>query len=224
MSYAAMICLVGGGGAAIVLLACVSFWAANAIVKQFAEQTQARFREHLAREVEAAVRTFRDGLCEQIVQQGKKSDALAGLYSTLIETLRLGKELAACCIKGDPAQIERCLRSVGERCAVFFEMYQKESLHLPEEFCAALDAFGAEQKEAMYAMERELYKRESPERKEADAEIRQHWLRLEDRIAAVMDLVRKEFHRRTQTPGNFILQGLQEVPAAKIIMRSETKG
>ena len=103
-----------------------------------------------------------------------------------------------------------------ETCTAFSELFQKESLHFPEEFCSMLNGFLTVQQETMQGMERELYRKDSAERGN-EAEIRQYWLRLEDRITVIMEIVRKEFHRRNQTPGNFLLNGLGEVGTTKIV-------
>jgi hypothetical protein len=220
MTSTQWVCYVGGGGAAIILLACFCFWSVHVCIKQFTERTHEKFREHISKEVEEALRIFGEKMCEQIVLQGKKSDSLASLYSMLIDLLRLGKEFADCCTKGEPLQIEKGMRSIDETCTVFFDLYQKESLHFPQDFCAMLDGFRAAQKEAMQGLQRELYGKDSAERSK-EAELRQNWLRFEDRITEVMDLVRREFHRKNQASGNFLLKGLSEASSFSIVSDAE---
>ena len=135
----------------------------------------------------------------------------------LIDLLRLGKELAVSCSKGEPLLIEKRVRSIKETCHAFCERYQKESLHFSEEFCGALDGFGELQQEAIRGIENELYRKDAAEASKL-AEVRKQWLRFEDRITAVMDIVRKEFHRRNQAPANFLLKGVNEMPPPKIIV------
>jgi hypothetical protein len=197
------------GAAAFILLAGAMYWSVNFFTRQLAESTRERFRVYLAQEVETAMGVFREKMCEQIVLQGKKSDSLAGLYALLIDLLRKGREFSASCIKGDPLQIEKGLRSINETCTSFFELFQKESLHFPEEFCALLTRFQAVHAEAMQRIEKELYRKDSGAN---EKEIRANWLRFEDQIGAVMEVVRKEFHRCNQAPGNLLLKGLKEMP------------
>jgi len=213
MTPSELITYVAGGGITLILLACISYWSVNFFIKQVTERAYEGFRENLAHEVEQAIRVFREGMCEQIVLQGKKSDSLAGLYSLLIDLLRLGKDLAACCAKGEPLQIEKGLRAINDTCTAFFQLYQKESLHFSPEFCAMLDGFQVVQKEAMQGLERELYRKDASNRCK-EAEIRQNWLRFEDRIAEVMENVRKEFHRRNLAAGNSLLKGFDALPPA----------
>ena len=220
MTSTQWVCYVGGGGAAIILLACFCFWSVQVLIKQFTERTHEKFREHISQEVEEALRIFREKMCEQIVLQGKKSDSLASLYSMLIDLLRLGKEFTACCTKGEPLQIEKGLRAIDEACTAFFDLYQKESLHFSQEFCAMLDGFRAAQKEAMQGLQRELYSKDAAERSK-EAELRQNWLRFEDRITEAMDLVRKEFHRKNQASGNYLLKGFAEASPSGIVSAAE---
>ena len=216
MISSGLVWYVAGGGAVLIMLVCISYVSLNFIVKQFTERTCENFRCHLAHEVEVAIRIFREGMCEQIVLQGKKSDSLASLYAMLIDLLRTGKEFAASCAKGEPLQIEKRMRTMSETCTEFFQLYQKESLHFSEELCANLDGFQLVQKEAMQGIEKELYRKDAAERSK-EHEIRQQWLRLEDGITGVMDGVRKEFHRRNQAPGGLILKGLSDLPSAEIV-------
>jgi hypothetical protein len=216
MTASQLIWYVAAGGTALLLLVCVSYWAVNYFIQQIGVRTHGRFREYLSHEVEVAIGLFREGICEQIVLQGKKSDSLAGLYAILIDLLRLGRELSATCAKSDPLQIEKAMRSLNETCTRFSELYQKESLHFSGEFYAILDGFTSMQKEVMQAMEKELYSKESTERSR-DKEIRQNWLRFEDRIIGVMDLVRQEFHRRKPASTSFLMKGLADLPKPKIV-------
>ena len=223
MTSTQWVCYVGGGGAAIILLACFCFWSVHIFIKQFTERTHEKFREHIAQEVEEALRIFREKMCEQIVLQGKKSDSLASLYSMLIDLLRLGKEFAASCTKGEPLQIEKGLRTIDETCTAFFNLYQKESLHFSQEFCAVLDGFKTAQKEVMQGLQRELYRKDSAEGSK-EAELRQNWLRFEDLIAEVMDLVRREFHRKNQASGNYLLKGFAAASSFSIVSDAEVPG
>jgi hypothetical protein len=221
MAASQLIWYVAAGGTALLILACFSYWAVNYFIQQVGMRTHGRFREHLAHEVEVAIRLFREGICEQVVLQGKKSDSLAGLYAILIDLLRLSREFSASCAKSDPLQIEQALRSLNETCTRFFELYQKESLHFSGEFCAMLDGFMGMQKEVMQAMEKELYSKESTERSR-EKEIRQNWLRFEDRITGVMESVRQEFHRRKPASTSFLMKGLNDLPKPEIVPRPGT--
>ena len=202
------------GLAGLVLVIGLAYWSARTVIEQLAERTGARFREQLVHDVEAALQRFRVGACEQIVQHGKKSDSLAHLYSTLIDVLRLGREFSAAGTKGDPLQAEKRLRALKETCCNCAELYQRESLHFSPEFCASLEGFLAAQKEVLQAMERELYRKDS---NNSEREIKLQWQRLEDRVTGTMDLVRREFHRRNQAPGNQLLQGLGDLPGSSLV-------
>ena len=216
MTSAGLIWYIAGGGATLILLVGVCYWSVNFLAQQVIVRSQEQFRVHLAQEVEVALRVFREGMCEQIVLQGKRSDSLAGLYSILIDVLRLGKGLAANCAKGEALQIEKALRAIEEAGTKFSELYQKESLHFPGEFCTMLDGFLTVQQEVMKGMGALLYRKDPAAAGSKDQEIKQNWLRFEDRITATMDLVRQEFHRRDQGPANPLLRGFQDMMSAGV--------
>jgi hypothetical protein len=220
MSITALIWYIAGGGAVVLLMVAATYWSVNYFTQQLGQRTLERFHAHLAREVEAALEIFRERLCDQVVQQGKKSDSLANLYAVLIDLLRLGREFSATCGKEEPVQVEKRIRAINDSCHTFFDQYHKESLHFGGEFCSTLDSFALLHKEVINALEKELYRKDVSDRAK-ELEYRKVWLRLEDRVVTVMDLVRREFHRRNPAPGSGLRQGLNELPPHQI-MSSET--
>jgi len=215
MSITTMIWYLAGGGAVVLLLVAATYWSVNYFTQQLGQRTLERFRAHLSREVESALEIFRERMCDQVVLQGKKSDSLANLYAVLIDILRLGREFCATCGKEEPVQVEKKLRAINECCHNFFDQYRRESLHFAGEFCSTMDGFAIVQKEAMNALEKELYRKDVPDRVK-EMEYRKVWLRLEDRVVSVMDLVRHEFHRRNPAQGAGLRQGLNELPPHRI--------
>jgi len=211
MSPWTMMWYLAGGAAALVAVLGISYWAVQYFVQQLSQQFLARFRAQLAHEVEHALGVFRDSMCEQIVQQGRKSDALSGLYAKLIEMLRQGREFCAGCGRDEAVAQEKRLRGVQESCRVFLELYQRESLHFSDEFRARLEGFGDQQRDVLELLVREFYRKDVAERAR-EKEIRQHWSHLEDRVSELMEFVRQEFQRRNQTASAFLLQGLKDQP------------
>jgi hypothetical protein len=221
MSMTTLLWYVAGGGAVVLLMVAATYWSVTYFTQQLGQRTLERFREHLAREVEAALEIFRERMCDQVVLQGKKSDSLANLYAVLIDILRLGREFCATCGKDEPVQVEKKLRAINECCHNFFDQYRRESLHFAGEFCSTLDGFAIAQKEAMNALEKELYRKDVSDRVK-EMEYRRVWLRLEDRVVTVMDLVRQEFHRRNPSQGAGLRQGLSQLPPHGIMADTAT--
>jgi hypothetical protein len=216
MSVTTLIWYVAGGGAVVLLMVATTYWSVNYFTQQLGQRTLERFHAHLAQEVEAALEIFRERMCDQVVLQGKKSDSLANLYAILIDILRLGREFCTTCGKEEPVQVEKKVRAINDGCRNFFDQYHKESLHFAGEFCSTLDSFAILHKEVMNALEKELYRKDVPERVK-EMEYRKVWLRLEDRVVAVMDLVRHEFHRRNPSQGAALRNGLNELPPHRIM-------
>ncbi|GFO67107.1 hypothetical protein GMLC_06860 [Geomonas limicola] len=208
MDTSTMLWYVGGGGAGLVLFLGIGYWVGQYVIQQLSQQALDRFREHLAKEVESALTVFREGVCQQIVEQGNTSDSLATLYTTLIEVLREGREFCGSCAKDDPLVQEKKLRRMGESCRSFAEQYQRESLHLSDDFCARVESFGARQMELLQQLEWDFYRKDQAERSK-EREIRQHWSSLEDQVTEVMDLVRREFQNRNNRAGAVLLEGLK---------------
>jgi hypothetical protein len=225
MSSKEMIYYLAGGGAALIFFISVSYWSVNMFIKQLTERTYERFREHLAKETELAIKLFREGLCEQIVHQENKSDSLAKLYATLIDLMRIGKEFTISIGKGDMQQAERRLRTIRDTCSAFFEIYQKQSLHFSDEFCAVLDDFIAEQKAVIQCVETNwnVTQQAAPENSRRETEIKQGWLQFEDRITHVMDAMRNEFRKHQAAPGNVMMKWLNEVPPPNSISSPTAK-
>jgi tRNA nucleotidyltransferase/poly(A) polymerase len=221
-----LILYIAGVGAALIFFLSISYWSVNFFIKQISERTYERFREHLAREVELAIKLFREGLCEQIVHQESKSDSLAKLYATLIDQMRVGKEFTTGLGSGDLPLAEKRLRTVRELFCGFSEMYQKQSLHFSKDFCTLLDGFLAEQKAVMEYVETHwgaASGKEPPDKSKSEELIKQRWLQFEDRIGSVMDTLRNEFRRRQPAPANIMMKWLNEVPAPKEITSPTTK-
>ena len=225
MTSREMIFYFGGGGAAFILFISICYWSINFLMKQIAERTYQEFREHLAKEAQLAIQLFREGLCEQIVHQENKSDCLAKLYASLIDLMRIGKGLLASLADRDLPQAEKRLRTLRDTCSTFSEMYQKQSLHYSDEFCATLEGFIGQQKAIMHLIESRwnVTQKDAPETNGSLAEVKRSWLEFEDRITALMDTLRNEFRKRQPSPGNIMLKWLNEVPPPKKIASPTSK-
>ena len=210
-----MIYYLGGGCVAIVFIISVSYWAVNFFIRQCTERTFEIFRERVAHEADVALKLFREGLCEQIVLQEHKSDALAKLYAVLIDLLQMGKELTSGQGNGEVEQLRGRVKGVRERCDTFADTYQKQSLNFSEEFCHLLDAFIAEQKPIMEYLEGSCLSsgKGAPENDKRDEMIRYNWGKFEDRITSTMESLRTEFRRR-QPAGSIMMKWLKETPSA----------
>lgn len=211
MSTRELIYLYAGGGAAFLLCIAISYWSVNFFIRQFTERSCQQFKERMLEEVERALGYFRESLCEQIVQQESKSDSLAKLYATLIDLLRVGREFLAGVGKGDLVQAEKMLRSIRSTGDTFAEMYQKQSLHFSEDFSGVLKTFVAQQRSVVDVIESSwrAMQGDAAETTRRLGEMKQHWLKFEDRINQVMDIMRNEFRNR-QSAGNVMLKWLND--------------
>ena len=206
-----MIYYIGSGCFGIIFFVGISYWAVNFFVKQGTERTLEQFRQQVTREAQLGIKLFKEGMCEQIVLQENKSDALAKLYATLIDLLQLGKSLTASLGKGDLDSGRRKIQGIRETADIFAASYQKQSLHFTEELCKTLDAFLAEQKDVLQLVEDNWTRtpKDAQEKEKRDAEIRQSWLKFEDRVNSVMETLRTEFRSR-QPSGNVMMKWLKE--------------
>ena len=213
MSTREMICYYAGGGAVLFFCIAISYWSVNFFIRQFTERSCQQFREHMLNEAERALKLFREGLCEQIVQQENRSDSLAKLYATLIDLLRVGKEFVAALGSGELQQAEKMLRTIRSTGETFAEMYQKQSLHFPDEFCSTLKGFMTQQKSVVQLIENSwgAMQGDAAESGRRVSEIKQNWLQFEDRITCVMDLMRNEFRNR-HPAGNIMMKWLNAPP------------
>ena len=216
MSTRELIYYFGGGGAALLFFISISYWSVNFFIRQFAERTYEQFREHMAKETETAIKLFKEGLCEQIVQQENRSDSLATLYATLIDMVRVGKEFGTSIGNGEIQQAERMLRTIRSTGETFAEMYQKQSLHFSDDFCATMKGFLVLQKSVVQSLEIKwnAVQKDPPENSRRIAEIKQEWLQFEDRISQIMDVMRNEFRSRHPS-GNVMMKWLKESPMSK---------
>ena len=208
-----MICYYAGGGAVLFFCIAISYWSVNFFIRQFTERSCQQFREHMLNEAERALKLFREGLCEQIVQQENRSDSLAKLYATLIDLLRVGKEFVAALGSGELQQAEKMLRTIRSTGETFGEMYQKQSLHFPDDFCSTLKGFMTQQKSVVQHIENSwgAMQGDAVESGRHVSEIKQNWLQFEDRITCVMDLMRNEFRNR-HPAGNIMMKWLNAPP------------
>ena len=216
MSTRELIFYYAGGGALFLLCIAVSYWAVNFFIQQVAARSCQRFRESMMSEAERALQIFREGLCEQIVQQENKSDSLAKLYSLLIDLLRVGKEFTSRLAGGELLQAEKMLRTIRSTGESFAEVYQKESLHFTDDFCAVLKGFITQQTSVVQRLETgwsELQP-DSGDKSNRISEMKQDWLQFEDRVGKVMDVMRNEFRKR-QPAGNVMMRWLNETPVSR---------
>lgn len=217
MSTRELIYFYAGGGALLFFCLAISYWSVNFFIKQFTERTCELFRVRIMGEAERALKLFREGLCEQIVQQERKSDALGKLYATQIDLMRTGKEFVSGVVKGDLQLAERMLRSLRSTGENFVEIYQKESLHFPDHFCKVMKDYLEQQKSVVQLIETSwnLFQGEGGQSGARASEIRQTWLQFEDRINQVMDLMRNEF-RDGHGAGNVMIRWLNDPPKSAV--------
>lgn len=213
MSTRELIIYYAGGGALFFFCIAISYWSVNFFIKQFTARTCRHFRESMLFEAERALQIFRQSLCEQIVQQETKSDSLAKLYSTLIDMLRVGKEFMSRLTGGDLQQAEKMLRTIRSTGEAFDDLYQKQSIHFPDDFCKVLQGFMTQQKSVVQRFETEWgeLQKDSGDKSGKVAEIKQEWLQFEDRIGTVMDAMRNEFRNR-QPAGAMMMRWLNSPP------------
>lgn len=209
-----LIFVYAGGAAAFLFCIAICYWSVNFFIRQSTQRSCEVFREHMAREAERALAFFREGICEQIVEQESRSDALAKLYASLIDLMRVGKEFTAAAASGDVQLAERMLRSIRSTGDTFSELFQKGSLHFTDELCNTLKAFIAQQKSVQQQMENDWnsIQKGGGEGGGRLPEIRQNWLQFEDRIGRAMDAMRSEFRNR-QPAGNVMMKWLNDPPA-----------
>ena len=202
------------GCVGIVFFVGVCYWATNFFIKQNSERAFLRFRYQVAKETDLAIKLFREGLCEQIVQQENKSDSLAKLYATLIDLLQLGKDFTSGLGKGSPEVVGRKVQNMRDLCDVFAATYKKQSLHFSEELCAMLDGFVVEQQGVVqyFEMNWNLTHKDAAGNEKRDAEIRKNWATFEDHITSLMETLRAEFRRR-QPAGNVMMEWLRHAGA-----------
>ena len=179
-----------------------TYWAVNFFIRQVTQQSCQDFRVRMRNEAERALKLFREGLCEQIVQQENKSDALARLYATLIDQLRLGREFLGSVGEGERAQAEKQLRTIRGTGEHFSETFQKQALFLSEEFTRTVKDMLTQQKAGQERLE-ELLRRVQREPQNALAvdDLKKEWGQFEDLLNKLMDYVRNEFRRRNPVSG-----------------------
>lgn len=217
MSTRELIYFYAGGGAFVFFCLAVSCWSVNFFIKQFTERACQQFRVRIMSEAERALKLFREGLCEQLVQQERKSDALGKLYATQIDLMRTGKEFVSGVAKGDLQLAERMMRSLRSTGENFAEIYQKESLHFPEHFCKMIKDYLEQQKSVVQLIEMSwnLFQVDGGQSGVRASEIRQTWFQFEDRINQVMDLMRNEF-RAGHGAGNVMINWLNDPPKSPV--------
>jgi hypothetical protein len=216
MDVITLIYYVAGGCIVLLILMVVSNMFVNSLIKQFTDRAMHQFQQRLSQEITKALEGFREGVCEQMAMQERKSDSLAKLYASLIDLLREGKKFTASMSRQDMAEAEKKLRTYEDISLSFCEQYQKQSLHFAQDFKTAMDAFILEQEAVRQFLltQWKTARNEGPEKKEVTIEhIRQAWTKAEDRVAAVMDLMRNEFRRRVQPPESIMKKWLTEAPA-----------
>ncbi|MBU5615457.1 hypothetical protein [Geomonas azotofigens] len=200
------------GATLLVIWLGATYWAVNFFIRQVTQQSCQEFRVRMRNETERAVKLFREGLCEQIVQQENKSDALARLYATLIDQLRLGREFMASLGEGERAQAEKQLRTIRGTGEHFSETFQKQGLFFSEEFTRTVKDMLTQQKTGQERLE-ELLRRvqREPQNPLAVDDLKKEWGQFEDLLNKLMDYVRNEFRRRNPVSG-MMMKWLSEVP------------
>jgi hypothetical protein len=225
MTSKQMIIFFFGGSAAIIFFMSIAYWSVNFFIRQCTDRVFQQYKHRLAKETDAAIKLFKEGLCEQIVHQENKSDSVAKLYALLIDLMRVGKEFCGSLAKGDLQQAEKMLRGVRNTGDSFKELFQKQQLHFPDDFCAALERFLTEHKGLVEELEGNWYqirKDSSDGGNNQVVEMKQRWVGFEDRITQVMDAMRNEFRKRPSA-SNVLLKWLNDpdppetatAPAAK---------
>jgi hypothetical protein len=203
MDIQSLIFYVGGGCIILVVLVLASNFLVNSLIKQFTERALQLFQQRLSQEVAKSLEAFKQGVCEQMAMQEKKSDSLAKLYSALIDLLRDGKEFSASVSKRDPAQAGDRLLIFENTSRSFCDQYRKLSLHFSNEFKGVVDSFILEQEAVSQLLGTQWHSgRKDAEKRESNNElIRQSWAQAEDRIMAIMEILRSEFRKRIERAG-----------------------
>ncbi|MCM0080520.1 hypothetical protein L4X63_02850 [Geomonas sp. Red32] len=203
-----------GGLVGCILLIGLCYWSVNFFIRQFTEHSYHQFRERINRESDIALQLFRERLCEQIVNQENRSDALARLYASLIDMLRFGRELTPNLVKGDVMVGQHKMAQLRDSCSTFSDTYHKQSLHLAEDFCHQVEGFLKEKDAALEGLEGLGYarRREDAENVQRDGEIKQKWAQFEDRVTAVMGLVKSEFRTKQSAPASIMMKWLSDSP------------
>jgi hypothetical protein len=203
-----------GGCVIFLILALVINLSLNMFIKQFTDRALTNFQERLAQATGKALLAFKEGVCEQMALQGSKTDGLAKLYSALIDLMRDGKAFAASVSKGEPLLSEKTLRTFEEASRSFNEQNRKQSLHFSDAFKSVMEGFAAEQEAVIHLFQThwQSHSRESLERKQDNEEIRQAWTKFEDRVTAIMELMRNEFRSQVQAPESVMNKWLSDGP------------
>lgn len=225
MTSKQMIIFFFGGSAAIIFFMSIAYWSVNFFIKQCTDRVFQQFRYSLAKETDAAIKLFKEGLCEQIVHQENKADSVAKLYALLIDLTRVGKEFCGSLAKGDLQQAEKMLRGVRNTGDSFKELFQKQQLHFPDDFCAALEKFLTEHKVLVEELEGNWYqtrKASSDGGSPHVGEMKQRWIGFEDRITQVMEAMRNEFRKRPSA-SNVLMKWLNEPDPPKAVTSPAAK-
>jgi len=218
MDMMSLVYYVGGGGIVLVILVVASNVLVSTLTKQVTERALLQFQHTLSQEVAKALAAFKEGVCEQMAMQERKSDSLAKLYSSLIDILRIGKEFVTSVSGKEQALAEKKLLSFEATSRSFCEQCKKQSLHFDREFKLAMDGYVVEQEafSQFLVTQWNSGKKEFPEKREiGNEQIRQAWSKAEDRTLAVMDLMRNEFRKRVQPPESIMKKWLSEPGAPK---------
>ncbi|QWV92287.1 hypothetical protein KP004_13825 [Geomonas oryzisoli] len=213
MSTSELIYYCAAGATLLVIWIGATYWAVNFFIRQVTQQSCHDFRVRMQGEAERALKLFREGLCEQIVQQENKSDALARLYATLIDQLRLGREFLASIGQGERTQAEKQLRTIRGTGESFSEIFQKQSLFLSDEFTRTGKDLLTQQKAAQERLEELLHRvQRDPQNTSAVEDLKREWAQFEDLLNRLMDFVRNEFRRRNPM-SSVMMKWLNEGPA-----------
>ncbi|WP_129127452.1 hypothetical protein [Geomonas oryzae] len=214
MSTGELIYYIAAGATLLVVWVGATYWAVNFFIRQVTQQSCHDFRMRMMAEAERALKLFREGLCEQIVQQENKSDALARLYATLIDQLRLGKEFLSSIAEGERSRAEKQLRTIRGTGESFNDTFQKQGLFFSEEFTRTVKDLLTQQKAAQERLE-ELLRRVQREPQNALAldDLKKEWGQFEDHLNRLMDFVRNEFRRRNPV-SSVMMKWMNETPAS----------
>ena len=190
----------------------------NVLIKQYTDRALHHFQQRLSHLVVAALDGFKEGVCEQIAAQEKKSDSLAKLYSSLIDLQRDGKEFSASYCRDDLSILPKKMLGFEETAKAFGEQYRKQSLHFGNDFKQVMDGFATEL-EALCEFFRLHWNSVGKNRREKNdgdqEQIRQAWAKADDRLMTIMELTRNEFRKRIQSPESVMKKWLNEVPIHK---------